>query len=166
MPEGQEPGSRGSGRKRPLPPKVQPRAGGAGANRSSRRKAYTRKCPKCGEDVPFGTRKCPSCQATVGRPRGAHRRGLGLLTKLIIAVLVLVILGGGGFAAVLFLKPALVPAGIRDGLRGLGLPVPKVSAPGAETEAEAEAETEAETEPEEKKETEPAAEPEKSPDAE
>lgn len=162
MPESQKPGNRGSERRRAQPPKVQSQAGGAGEKRSSRRKAYTRKCPECGEQVPFGTRKCPSCDATVGRPRGGSRRGGGSLMKVVIILFVLVLVVCGGFAAVLFLKPALVPAGIRDSIRRLGLPVPEVSAPRAETGAETEAETETEGE----KETKPAAEPEKSPDVE
>lgn len=137
------PGSRRLGAQGAGPEGQRPRrpTGSIGARRPvsarGKGKTFTRACAKCGAPVPFGQRKCPSCGALVGRQRpGLGRRKRGFFTKLILLVLVVVVVGGGGLAAVLFLKPALVPAGIRDSLRGLGLPVPEVSAPEGEAAPE------------------------------
>ena len=85
----------------------------------------------------------------MGRRREALAgRGMGFFTKLILLVLILIIVGGGAFAAVLFLKPGLVPAPIRDRLRDLGLPVPEVTVPEGEAAPEGEEAEEAEAEAE------------------
>ena len=49
----------------------------------------------------------------------------------------------GAFLGLLFAAPGLVPAGIRDALRGLGLPVPEVTEKGDTEEGAAEKDSEA-----------------------
>lgn len=108
-------------------------SGRAGAQRPSGRKAYTRKCPKCGAVVEFGVRKCPECDASIGRQRRAFRPKKGGCLKIVVILAIVLVVLVGAFLGLLFAAPGLVPAGIRDALRGLGLPVPEVTEEG-ETE--------------------------------
>ena len=126
---------RPSGRAGPQRP-----SGRAGQERPSGRKAYTRKCPECGVVVEFGVRKCPECDASIGRQRRAFRPKKGGCLKIVVILAIVLVVLVGAFLGLLFAAPGLVPAGIRDALRGLGLPVPEVTEKGDAEEGAAEEE--------------------------
>jgi len=74
--------------------------------RSTRRGVRTAPCPQCGESVIVGARKCPSCGVALSTG--------SLAKKLVVALVVLLALAGGGFAAILYLKPDLLPERVRS----------------------------------------------------
>jgi len=93
-------------------------SGRAGAGRTGRTRR-PRKCPKCNSENEPGARECENCGAQL---RGAPRKkpgGAG--KKLVIALILLVVLGAGGVAAVGHFAPDKLPPALLDILKSIGI---------------------------------------------
>ena len=93
-------------------------SGRTGAGRTGRTRR-PRKCPKCNAEYEPGTRECENCGAQL---RGAPRKkpgGAG--KKLVIALVLLVVLGAGGVAAVGHFAPDKLPPALLDILKSIGI---------------------------------------------
>lgn len=82
---------------------------------------YGERSPGRESDAAAEGPESPERRSSRRRAGRRRRRGAKLLLGL---VLLLVLLGGGAFAGVAALAPQLLPDGIKDRLRSLGVPVP------------------------------------------
>ena len=90
----------------------------AGASRTGRTRR-PRKCPECNAENEPGARECENCGAQL---RGAPRKkpgGAG--KKLVVALVLLVVLGVGGVAAVGHFAPDKLPPAILNVLKSIGI---------------------------------------------